>query len=70
MKLRSLSLGNFRQFYGEQEITFSDDEKQNVTIVHGENGSGKTALLNAFKWCLYGEHDFESGDEEQMLCQR
>jgi len=56
MKLTSLRLKNFRQFYGEQTLSFaSGQDGKNVTVVHGHNGSGKTALLNAFVWCLYGE---------------
>lgn len=60
MKIKSLELVNFRQFYGSQKIIFSEDSKANVTIIHGENGSGKTALLNAFKWAFYGTTDFET----------
>ena len=59
MKLISISLNNFRQFYGPQEITISQKSNQRITIIHGENGSGKTALLNAFKWVLYGRTDFD-----------
>jgi DNA sulfur modification protein DndD len=57
MILQSIKLVNFRQYFGEQKITFSQSSSKNVTIIHGENGSGKTALLNAFNWCLYGEND-------------
>lgn len=64
MKLLSIELDNFRQFYGKQTMKFACDTKNNITVVHGENGSGKTTLLNALIWCLYGEttHDFESSD--------
>ena len=56
MKLVSLELVNFRQFYGRQQLHFADtDGGRNVTVVHGFNGAGKTALLNAFTWCLYEE---------------
>src|SRR4051794_25544419 len=48
-------LENFRQFYGIQTLTFSDHVDRNVTVVYGANGSGKTALLNAFTWALYKE---------------
>ena len=54
MKIEKLIINNFRQFFGEIEIEFSTDELKNVTVVHGANGSGKTSLLNAFKWCFYG----------------
>ena len=55
MRLVSLEIQDFRQFYGSQQIEFACEEAKNVTVVHGHNGSGKTALLNAFVWCLYGE---------------
>jgi DNA sulfur modification protein DndD len=54
MKIRSLSLENFRQFYGKQDLLFAEDEQKNVTVVYGANGAGKTTLLNAFTWSLYG----------------
>lgn len=52
MELDSLSLRNFRQFR-DAEITFSTDSNKNVTIIHGQNGSGKTTIRNAFLWVLY-----------------
>lgn len=54
MKLEKLSLENFRQFRGVQEILFADSREKNVTIVHAENGFGKTTLLKALLWALYG----------------
>ncbi|MBN1969163.1 MAG: AAA family ATPase [Candidatus Delongbacteria bacterium] len=60
MKILSISLENFRQFYGNQTINFSENPQQPITVIHGENGSGKTALLNAFKWVLYGKTDFDA----------
>lgn len=62
MKIKKLTINNFRQFFGEHSLTFSLDSKKNITVVHGENGGGKTALLNAFKWGLYQETDFDTGD--------
>ncbi len=53
MKLLSIKLCNFRQFYGQTpEIILSSGDR-NTTIIHGNNGSGKTTLLNAFTWVLY-----------------
>jgi len=57
LKLSSLTLSNFIQYYGgekEQTIIFSKSEDKRVTVIHGENGSGKTALLNSFLWLFYG----------------
>lgn len=57
MLLQEITLKNFRQYYKEQTITFSKSPTHNVTVIHGENGSGKTALLNAFSWCFYEKID-------------
>jgi DNA sulfur modification protein DndD len=61
MKLHRLTLRNFRQFRGEQELYFADNEERNVTVIHAENGFGKTALLNALLWGFYG-HDGLTAD--------
>ncbi len=63
MKLKKLTMRNFRQFYGEVSISFSIDDKASVTVIHGENGAGKTSLLNAFKWVLYGATDFDTSNQ-------
>ena len=55
MKLIQLTMMDYRQFLGEQTLDFAQDGEANVTVIHGFNGSGKTALLNAFVWCLYGQ---------------
>jgi DNA sulfur modification protein DndD len=54
MILERLVLDNFRVFKGRQELIFSDLRDRNVTIVHAENGFGKTTLLKALLWGLYG----------------
>ncbi|MEW6426863.1 MAG: AAA family ATPase [Thermodesulfobacteriota bacterium] len=54
MILERLVLENFRQFKGRQELVFSDLRERNVNIVHAENGFGKTTLLKALLWGLYG----------------
>ena len=65
MKLLKLVIDNFRQFYGRSEIVFSTDEIKSITLIHGENGTGKTTLLNSVLWCFYGEmtSDFENKNE-------
>jgi len=60
MKLKKIEITNFRQFYGKVELEFSTDTERNVTVVHAANAAGKTALLNAFKWCLYGKIELPS----------
>lgn len=58
MLLESIKLHNFRQFRDES-IDFAQGESgKNVTIIIGENGTGKTTFAQAFFWCMYGETEF------------
>lgn len=44
---------NFRPFYGEQKIEFSESSKEKFTIIEAKSDTGKTSLLSAISWCLY-----------------
>ena len=35
-------------------LWFSTDKTKNVTLIRAENGVGKTSLLAALNWCLFG----------------
>lgn len=65
MLLKSLTIKDFRQFKGIQNISFATERDQNVTLIMGDNGTGKTTLAQVFTWCLYGETSFE---DKIMLC--
>jgi DNA sulfur modification protein DndD len=65
MKLISLQLCNFRQFYGKTPLLRFATTDYNTTIIHGNNGSGKTTILNAFSWVLY--HQFSPAFAEPEL---
>ena len=54
MIIHSVTVENFRSFYGEQTVEFSVDKVKNTTIIYAMNGVGKTNLLNAVLWCLHG----------------
>jgi DNA sulfur modification protein DndD len=53
MQISKVRIKNFRQFYGTQELEFPTTETKNVTLIHAENGFGKTSILNAVLWCLF-----------------
>jgi DNA sulfur modification protein DndD len=65
MWLEQIDLKDFRCFFGEHSIEFSQDPQKNVTLIHAENGVGKTTLLNALLWCFYGSTTgkFEKRDD-------
>lgn len=50
----SLDLHNFA-IYPDAHLDFSTDSIRSVTIFRGGNESGKTTLMRAFLWVLYGE---------------
>ena len=54
MLLKSLIMRNFLPYKGENIIFFATDRVKNVTVINGENTQGKTSILNAFRWVLYG----------------
>lgn len=62
MLLKRIILNNFRQFVGKQVVEFSTDPDKNVTVIIGENTSGKTTLAQAFTWVLYGVTGFTNKD--------
>ena len=65
MFLDFIEITNFRPFYGTQRINFGYNDEENLTIILANNGSGKTSLVNAFTWCLYGDelHDVRDKSE-------
>ncbi|MDB9444930.1 AAA family ATPase [Anabaena sp. CS-542/02] len=71
MKLTSIKLCNFRSFYGTTpEILLAVGDNRNTTIIHGNNGSGKTSLLNAFTWVLYEKFTAAFASTEQLVNKR
>lgn len=64
MLIKKLELENFRQYIGSQTIEFSTDREKNVTVLIGVNTSGKTTLVRAFEWVLYGTNEF---DDKNLL---
>ncbi len=70
MKLNYLQLCNFRQFYGKTtRIKFASGER-NTTVIYGNNGAGKTSILNAFTWVLYEKFTAAFACPELLINQR
>ena len=65
MILSSLELENYRPYRGIQTIEFSTDPEKNFTVIEGVNGAGKTQLLNAITWCLYGQEEHFRSDKDK-----
>ena len=62
MKFIKLTVNNFRQYKGLNEIEFSTDPEKNITVVYGPITTGKTTLLQAFNWVLYDKINLQNPD--------
>lgn len=66
MKLLELKMNNFRQYIGQQKIEFAKDEN-NITIIFGENGKGKTGIYRALMFCLYGSTHIQQDNPKEPI---
>jgi DNA sulfur modification protein DndD len=57
LTIESISIENFR-LLKKMDITLSQDSEKPITIIEGNNSLGKTTLMNAIYWCLYGREPF------------
>lgn len=53
MRIESVEILNYRQ-YRNVTYTFKKQGEYDLHIIKGKNGMGKTNLLNAITWCIYG----------------
>ena len=54
MILKSVKIQNYRVYRGPEEFEIASGDK-NVTVIQGTNDAGKTTMLNAITWCLFGK---------------
>lgn len=47
-----------KQFRAYEDVSVNFDANSGVILMHGDNGAGKSSLLNAINWCLYGDTPF------------
>ena len=64
-QISSLKIENFRQ-YRDADIKFSRDPKKAFTVLRGSNGAGKTNIMNAITWCLYGTEQHVGSSEKEL----
>ena len=65
LRFTSLTIENFGPFKGDQTIDFTNDN--GVTIIWGNNGRGKTTLLNIFRYALFGRYKNRRGTDVDLI---
>ncbi|NCA95506.1 MAG: hypothetical protein EOM74_00840 [Methanomicrobia archaeon] len=56
MHINSLSIKNFRSF-GNYETVINFSDAPTLSLIVGNNGAGKSSILEALTYCLYGKLD-------------
>ena len=64
LSFTSLTVENFGPFKAMQTIDFTNEN--GVTIIWGNNGRGKTTLLNIFRYALFGRYKNRRGTEVDL----
>lgn len=68
MRFSSVKIRNYRQ-YREVDIEFAKTTDYDMHAIIATNGAGKTNLLNAVNWCLYGdEPHLQNKNEALTIC--
>ena len=60
MRLIRAHITNFK-LLKDLSLEFSTDLKRPLTVIRAENGSGKTSILYALRWAMYGEAGIPQG---------
>lgn len=55
MFIEQIIINNFRVYQGANTLSFAMDADQNITVIAGNNGFGKTSFLTSLVWGLYGK---------------
>ncbi|MFW9875324.1 MAG: AAA family ATPase [Candidatus Thorarchaeota archaeon] len=65
MRIKKVYLTNYRQFKNG-EISFGKPSNNDLNIFIAVMGTGKTNILNAINWCLYGSEPYLSLQSQQL----
>jgi DNA sulfur modification protein DndD len=66
MKLLSAEFENFR-LLRRLTLDFSTDDAKKLTVIRAENETGKTTILNALQWALYGDDALPGKGQDYRL---
>ena len=70
MKINRVTLYNFSSYVGENTIALDTHGEQNIILIGGNNGAGKTSFFTAIKLALYGPQCFRFQDKNNRYTAR
>ena len=70
MKINRVTLYNFSSYVGENTISLDTHDEQNIILIGGNNGAGKTSFFTAIKLALYGPQCFRFQDKNNRYTAR
>ncbi len=67
IQIFKIELNNYRQFQGVEEITLETSPDKHINVIEGQNGSGKSNILNAITLCFYDEEPHIDENDDRGL---
>lgn len=65
MIIKSLKMENYRPYRKPPVIDFATGNKS-ITVIMGDNDLGKTTILDAISWCIYGEEHYKKNNDDKL----
>ncbi len=66
IRIIEIEIKNYRQYRDKQLITFPD-RSDGFSVIIGDNGAGKSNILNAINWCFYQKEPHQSKNKGKMI---
>lgn len=72
MLFKKIIFNNYKTFYGHQEIDFyipkeERENGKNIVLLGGLNGTGKTTILKAILYVLFGKRGMSNSEHERLF---
>ncbi|MBY6036646.1 DNA sulfur modification protein DndD [Fictibacillus nanhaiensis] len=73
MLFKKLLFDNYKTYYGHQEVEFyipqevRQEEKKNIILLGGLNGAGKTTILKAIHYILFGKRGITETEHKRLF---
>ncbi|MDX5475917.1 MAG: DNA sulfur modification protein DndD [Bacillaceae bacterium] len=73
MILKKLVFNNYKTYYGLQEVNLyipkevREEKKQNIILLGGLNGAGKTTILKAILYTLFGKRGMSNAEYKRLF---